>query len=55
MEKAAILATLLIEKHIELLGFKKDKYKFPIVVQLLDPNLPKQQVAPERWYASAND
>ena len=55
VEKAAILATALIEKNIEQLGFKKDNYKFPIVVQLLDPNLSKQQVAPERWYASAND
>jgi hypothetical protein len=53
--KAAILATLLIEKNIEKLGFKKENYKFPIVVQLLDPKLSKQQVAPERWYASAND
>jgi len=55
VEKAAILATSLIEKNIEQLGFKKGNYKFPIVVQLLDPQLSKQQVAPERWYASAND
>ena len=55
VEKAAILATALIEKNIKQLGFKKEKYKFPIVVQLLDPKLSKQQVAPERWYASAND
>ena len=55
IQKAAILATPLIEKNIEKLGFIKEKYKFPIVVQLLDPKLLKQQVAPERWYASAND
>jgi hypothetical protein len=55
VEKAAILATLLIEKSIEQIGFKKENYKFPIVVHLLDPKLSKQQVAPERWYVSAND
>lgn len=55
LQKVAILSTPLIERSIALLGFKKDNYKFPMLVHLLDPALTKKQVAPERWYASAND
>lgn len=55
LHKVAILSTPLIERSITLLGFKKDSYKFPMLVHLLDPTLTKKQVAPERWYASAND
>ena len=55
IQKIAILATPLIQKKIEGLGFKNDNYRFPIVIQALDTSLSKEQVAPERWYASAND
>lgn len=55
LHKIAILATPLIEKAIAPLGFKKDNYNFPMLVHLLDASLTKKQVAPERWYASAND
>jgi hypothetical protein len=55
VQKAAILATPLLEKEIEKLGFIKDTYKFPLLVQILDANLSSKAVAPERWYASAND
>lgn len=55
LDKVAILSTPLIEKSITTLGFKKDNYKFPMLVHLLDSTLTKKQVAPERWYASAND
>ena len=55
IQKIAILATPLIQKKIETLGFKNDNYRFPIVIQALDPSLSKEQVAPQRWYASAND
>lgn len=55
LNKVAILCTPLIEPSLEALGFKKDNYKFPMLVHLLDPTLSKKQVAPERWYASAND
>jgi hypothetical protein len=55
IHKIAILATPLIQKKIEGMGFKNDHYRFPIVIQALDPSLTKEEVAPQRWYASAND
>jgi len=55
MNKVAVLTTPLMEQVITPIGFKKEDYKFPMLVQLLDKSLTKQQVAPERWYASAND
>lgn len=55
LNKVAILTTPLIEKAITILGFVKDNYKFPMLVHLLGADLTKKQVAPERWYASAND
>lgn len=55
LNKVAILCTPLIETSLDALGFKKDNYKFPLLVHLLDQTLSKKQVAPERWYASAND
>ena len=55
IHKVSILATPLLETKIENLGFQKDNYKFPIVVQILDSNITKTNVSPERWYASAND
>lgn len=53
--KVALLVTPLMERRIESLGFQKDNYRFPFVVQVLDKTIPKAQVAPERWYVSAND
>ena len=55
IQKIAILATPLIQQKVEGMGFKNDSYRFPIVIQALDPSLSKEQVAPQRWYASAND
>ena len=55
ISKIAILVTPAIEKVIEPLGFKKDNYQFPMLVHLLDNSLSKKQVAPEKWYVSAND
>lgn len=55
VHKVAILVTPLLEKAVQDIGFQKDNYKFPMVVQILDQTISKQQVAPERWYASAND
>jgi hypothetical protein len=55
IRKVAVLATPLIQQQIETLDFKKDTYQFPVVIQVLDSSLSKEQVAPERWYVSAND
>jgi len=40
---------------VESLGFYRDKYDFPMVIQILDTSLTTEQVAPTRWQASAND
>jgi hypothetical protein len=55
VKKIAILVTPLLENTVKELCFEKDNYNFPIVVQILDETISKTQVAPERWYASAND
>ncbi|MEO6546411.1 MAG: hypothetical protein ABIN94_00365 [Ferruginibacter sp.] len=55
LNKVAILTTPFLERTVTSLGFVKDNYKFPMLVHLLDNRLTKKQVAPERWYASAND
>lgn len=55
LQKVAILATPLIERVVAEIGFEKDNYKFPLVVHALDGGIPKKDLAPERWYVSAND
>lgn len=55
LEKAAVLMTELMQPIVESLGFYRDKYDFPLVIQTLDASLSKEQVAPSRWQASAND
>ena len=54
-KKIAILATPMIERIIGSIGFKKDNYKFPVVIHLLNKNLDKKDIMPEKWYVSAND
>lgn len=53
--KVAVLATAVLEPHVRALGFHRDDYDFPMIVHLLDPALAKSDVAPQRWYVSAND
>ena len=53
--KAAILATQLIEQKVKTLGFFKDNYNFVFAVHRLNGEFTKKEVAPERWYISAND
>jgi hypothetical protein len=55
LQKVAILATPLIEKTIAGMGFEKDNYKFPVVIHVLNSEIPRKEFAPERWYVSAND
>jgi hypothetical protein len=55
VNKIAILATSLMQEKLEYLGFKKDEYRFPMVIQVLDDTITQEQAAPKRWYASAND
>ncbi len=54
-EKVSILATPLIQKIVEPMGFEKNNYKFSLAVHVLGKELSKKEVNPERWYVSAND
>ncbi len=55
INKAAILATDLMIPIVKKLNFHRDEYDFPFVVHLLDETVSKEEVAPSRWYLSAND
>lgn len=53
--KVAVLATPIMEPVVRCLGFVRDAYNFPLIVHILDPTIPKEDVAPTQWYVSAND
>lgn len=53
--KVAILMTRTLERAIRGLGFGRDDYDFPIVLQRLDKGVSKDAVSFDRWYVSAND
>ncbi|MEG3920194.1 hypothetical protein QUA07_13815 [Microcoleus sp. T3_A4] len=53
--KVAVLATPIMEPVVRRLGFVRDAYDFPLIVHILDPTIPNEDVAPTRWYISAND
>jgi len=53
--KVGILATRLLEPAARELGYSRDDYEFPLLVQTLGPDIKREDVAPERWYVSAND
>jgi hypothetical protein len=55
IRKVALLATPVIEPVARSLGYARDAYDFPFVIHRLDPALPKEDIAPARWYVSAND
>lgn len=55
IHKVAVLATPVMETAIRDLGFARDSYDFPIVVQILDDSVRAEDVNPSRWYVSAND
>lgn len=55
LQKVAVLVPPGWEPIITKIGFQKDNYQFPMVVHLLDQSISKKTIAPERWYASAND
>ena len=53
--KVAVLATPLMQPTLEKIGFSKEKYDYPVLIHLFDPTISPEEVAPERWYFSAND
>ena len=55
IHKVAVLVTPPLRQAVEQLGFARDAYDFPLVVHALDPAIDKKDIAPERWYVSAND
>jgi hypothetical protein len=55
ISKVAVLTTPTMEPTARELGFARDAYEFPLVVHLLDETISKDEVAPPRWYVSAND
>ncbi|HEX8475262.1 MAG TPA: hypothetical protein VF666_14625 [Pyrinomonadaceae bacterium] len=55
IHKVAVLATPLMEPTLKDLGFARDDYDFPIAIHILDESIKAEDVAPSRWYVSAND
>jgi hypothetical protein len=55
LRKVAILATPALEPVLGELGFSRDSYDFPLVVNRLGDSVPAPSVDPSRWYVSAND
>ena len=53
--KVTVLTTPPMERGVRGLGFVRDAYDFPLVVHVLDDSLGLDDVAPARWYVSAND
>ena len=53
--KAAVLATPLMQPVLAQLGFTRDNYQFPFVVQRLDPALTDAEIDPRGWYVAATD
>ena len=53
--KVAVLATSPMQATVKSLGFARDRYDFPLVVQVLDQTIDKRDVATEQWFVSAND
>jgi len=55
LRKIGILATPPMLPTLAELGFSRDNYQFPLVVQRLDASLTKAAIAPQRWYVAATD
>ncbi|MDQ3242977.1 MAG: hypothetical protein M3Q09_04565 [Gemmatimonadota bacterium] len=55
IHKAAVLVTPIMERAARALGFTRDAYDFPLVIQILDRSISAADLAPDRWFVSAND
>jgi hypothetical protein len=55
VHKVALAVTPALEPAVSAVGFRRDNYDFPLVVQTFGDGLPPESVAPPRWYISAND
>lgn len=55
IHKVALLVTPALEAVVGEMGFRRDAYDFPLAVHVLDETIVPPDVAPSRWYVSAND
>jgi hypothetical protein len=55
MAKVGILGAPIVEPIVRGLGFQRDRYDYPLALWILDKSIPMEDVAPSRWYLSAND
>ncbi|MEJ7577424.1 MAG: hypothetical protein WKF74_10520 [Pyrinomonadaceae bacterium] len=55
ISKVTVLVTPVMEPTLRALGFVRDAYDFPMIVHILNPSISKEDVAPSKWYVSAND
>ena len=53
--KVTLLVTPVMEPVVRDLGFVRDSYDFPMVIHVLNQSITKEEVAPSKWYVSAND
>jgi hypothetical protein len=54
-KKAGLLVTPAMEAAVSSVGFREEKYDFPLFVHRLDPSLAVEEIAPIKWYCSQND
>jgi hypothetical protein len=55
IKKIGLLVTPKMETMVSELGFVRDDYEFPLFVHVIGKSVKSKQVAPSRWYVSAND
>ena len=55
LAKVSVLGAPALERAALALGLARERYTFHLVVERLDPAIPKGLAAPERWTVSPND
>ena len=55
LAKVSVLGAPAVEQAALALGLARERYTFHLVVERLDPEVPKDLAAPERWTVSPND
>ncbi|HVF48481.1 MAG TPA: hypothetical protein VNA19_00260 [Pyrinomonadaceae bacterium] len=53
--KVTVLVTPVLEPTLRALGFVRDAYDFPVIIHILNSAIGKDEIAPSKWYVSAND
>jgi hypothetical protein len=55
LKKAGLLVTPALEPAAHALGFERDLWDFPLLVDWLNDTVEPEEIAPGRWYCSQND